>query len=148
MSLRPFHAEVSFPGKCRRRHRAGACCRPVLQERKHRPTHPLAAPAPSNPRTSSQLGDITLVVWDQEVRGSQNDALEALNKAFQDKYPNIKIERKSTVVRRSGRPRSLLALSGNDVPDVVQVNNARADMGQFVKAGQLTDLYAATYGWE
>ena len=32
----------------------------------------------------------------------------------------------------------------------MQVNNARADMGQFVKAGQLTDMspFAAAYGWE
>ena len=43
----------------------------------------------------STLGDVTLVVWDQEVRGSQNDALVALNEAFQARYPNIKIERTS-----------------------------------------------------
>src|SRR5699024_6777358 len=43
-----------------------------------------------------------------------------------------------------------LALSGNDVPDVLQVNNSRGDMGEFVSAGQLTDLsgYAEAYGWQ
>ena len=110
---------------------------------------PAGSPSAVESKDPSQLGDITLVVWDQEVRGSQNDALEALNKAFQDKYPNIKIERKSQSFDDL-KAQVSLALSGNDVPDVVQVNNARADMGQFVKAGQLTDLspYAATYGWE
>jgi raffinose/stachyose/melibiose transport system substrate-binding protein len=95
------------------------------------------------------LGEITLVVWDQEVRGSQNDALLALNAAFQTKYPNITIKRTSQSFDDL-KAQVSLALSGNDVPDVVQVNNARGDMGQFVKAGQLVDLtpYAQTYGWE
>ena len=96
---------------------------------------PAGSPSAVESKDPSQLGDITLVVWDQEVRGSQNDALEALNKAFQDKYPNIKIERKSQSFDDL-KAQVSLALSGNDVPDVVQVNNARADMGQFVKAGQ------------
>ena len=98
---------------------------------------------------ASKLGDVELVVWDQEVRGGQNDALVALNKAFEDKYPNIKIKRNSQAFDDLKNQVSL-ALSGDDVPDVVQVNNARADMGQFVKAGQLVDLtpYSDAYGWE
>ncbi|MBB1510431.1 ABC transporter substrate-binding protein [Tessaracoccus sp. MC1756] len=97
----------------------------------------------------ASLGDITLTVWDQEVRGSQNDALVALNEAFMEKYPNITIDRQSQSFDDL-KAQVSLALSGNDVPDVVQVNNARGDMGQFVTAGQLTDLspYAAQYGWE
>ena len=104
-----------------------------------------AAPAATDP---AQLGDIELVVWDQEVRGSQNDAIVALIAAFQTKYPNIKIKRTSQSFDDLKKQVSL-ALSGNDVPDVVQVNNARGDMGQFVKAGQLLDLtpYADQYGW-
>lgn len=35
----------------------------------------------------ASLGDIELVVWDQEVRGSQNDALVALNEEFQRSSP-------------------------------------------------------------
>lgn len=106
--------------------------------------------APSDVSTdASSLGDIELVVWDQEVRGSQNDALVALNAAFQEKYPNITIKRTSQAFDDLKNQVSL-ALSGNDVPDVVQVNNARADMGQFVKAGQLVDLtpYSDAYKWE
>ena len=105
-----------------------------------------AAPEATDP---AELGDVELVVWDQEVRGSQNDALVALIAAFEEKYPNITINRTSQSFDDL-KAQVSLALSGNDVPDVVQVNNARGDMGQFVKAGQLLDLspYAAQYGWE
>ena len=102
----------------------------------------------AEPTDPSQLGDVELVVWDQEVRGSQNDALVALIAAFEEKYSNIKINRTSQSFDDL-KAQVSLALSGNDVPDVVQVNNARGDMGQFVKAGQLLDLtpYADQYGW-
>lgn len=119
---------------------------------------PTSAEAPGSGETSAEtpaetdisaLGDITLTVWDQEVRGSQNDALVALNEAFMEEYPNITIDRQSQSFDDL-KAQVTLALSGNDVPDVVQVNNARGDMGQFVTAGQLTDLspYAAQFGWE
>ncbi|MBB5832898.1 ABC transporter substrate-binding protein [Brachybacterium aquaticum] len=97
----------------------------------------------------ASLGDVTLVVWDQEVRGAQNDAITALIDAFQEKYPNITVERQSQsfddLQQQTG-----LALSGNDVPDVLQVNNARGDMGTYVADQLLTDLsgYAEAYGWE
>lgn len=96
----------------------------------------------------ASLGDVELVVWDQEVRGSQHDALEALNAAFEDAYPNVSIKRTSQATDDLSQ-QVTLALGGNEVPDVVQVNNARADMGQFVAAGQLTNLdaYSEAYGW-
>lgn len=96
----------------------------------------------------SGLGDITLTVWDQEVRGGQNEQIERLNAAFMDKYPNVTINRVSqsfddlaTTLR--------LALSDNEAPDVVQANNGRNTMGSFVEAGQLLPLneYAEAYGW-
>lgn len=94
------------------------------------------------------LGEVTLTVWDQEVRGAQNDAITALIESFESTYPNVTVERVSQAFDDL-RQQTALALSGNDVPDVLQVNNARADMGEFVKAGQLTDLsgYAEAYGW-
>ncbi|NLE97734.1 MAG: extracellular solute-binding protein [Propionibacterium sp.] len=108
------------------------------------------APAPEGEVVTdiASLGDIELTVWDQEVRGSQNDALVALNEAFEDQYPNVTINRVSQS-NDDLQSQIALALSGNDVPDVAQVNNARADMGQYVAAGQLTDLepYAEAYGW-
>ncbi len=95
------------------------------------------------------LGDVTLTVWDQEVRGGQNEQMERLNAAFQEQYPNVTIDRVSrsfddlaTTLR--------LALSGNDAPDVVQANNGRADMGAFVSRGPAAAArrYAEVYGWD
>jgi raffinose/stachyose/melibiose transport system substrate-binding protein len=43
----------------------------------------------------ASLGDVTLTVWDQEVRGGQAAQIEALNAAFQEAYPNITIDRVS-----------------------------------------------------
>ncbi|MBM9433786.1 extracellular solute-binding protein [Flaviflexus sp. JY899] len=75
--------------------------------------------------------------------------MERLNEAFTDKYPNITIERNSqsfddlqTTLR--------LALTGSDAPDVVQANNSRSMMGQFVSSKQIQclDDYSEAYGWE
>jgi raffinose/stachyose/melibiose transport system substrate-binding protein len=98
---------------------------------------------------AAALGNVTLTVWDQEVRGGQAAQMEQLNAAFEAKYPNIKLNRVSrsfddlnTTLR--------LALSGNEPPDVVEANNGRSSMGAFVKAGQLRplDAYAEAYGWK
>jgi raffinose/stachyose/melibiose transport system substrate-binding protein len=111
-----------------------------------------AAPPPTERAVQTDiaaLGPVTLTVWDQEVRGGQNEQMERLNAAFQQQYPNITITRDSrsfddlaTTLR--------LALSGNDAPDVVQANNGRADMGAFVAAGELLPLgpWAQAYGWD
>ncbi|PWU45891.1 sugar ABC transporter substrate-binding protein [Micromonospora globispora] len=110
---------------------------------------PSAKPNAAVTTDAAKLGNVTLIVWDQEVRGGQAAQMEQLNKDFQAKYPNIKIQRVSrsfddlkTTLR--------LALSGNEAPDVVEANNGRSDMGEFVKAGQLLPLnaYAAAYGWD
>jgi len=111
-----------------------------------------AAPPPTEREVQTDiasLGPVTLTVWDQEVRGGQNEQMERLNAAFQERYPNVTIERDSrsfddltTTLR--------LALSSNDAPDVVQANNGRADMGAFVAAGELLPLtpWANAYGWD
>lgn len=109
-------------------------------------------PAPDADRTVrsdiAAFGPVTLTVWDQEVRGGQNQQLEQLNAAFHQRYPNVTINR----VSRSFDDLSTtlrLAISGNDVPDVVQANNGRAEMGAFVAANQLRSLqpWARVYGW-
>ncbi|RYV52971.1 ABC transporter substrate-binding protein [Pengzhenrongella frigida] len=94
------------------------------------------------------MGEITLTVWDQEVRGSQNDEIEALNAAFQEKYPNITIDRNAQSFDDLAKTLRL-ALSGSDAPDVVEANNSRSQMGAFVEAGQIVSLepYAEAYGW-
>jgi raffinose/stachyose/melibiose transport system substrate-binding protein len=96
----------------------------------------------------AEMGDVTLTVWDQEVRGGQARQIEQLNAAFQEEYPNVTIERVSRSfedLRRTLR----LAITGNEAPDVVQANNGRSDMGAFVGAGLLQSLdgYAEAYGW-
>ena len=112
------------------------------------PTASTSAPTSVNTDAAS-LGDITLTVWDQEVRGGQNDAIEALNAQFQATYPNIKIDRNAQSfddLQKTGR----LVLTGNDAPDVIQANNSRSQMGTFVTAGQLASLdpWATAYGWK
>jgi raffinose/stachyose/melibiose transport system substrate-binding protein len=111
-----------------------------------------AAPPPTDRAVQTDiaaLGPVTLTVWDQEVRGGQNEQMERLNAAFHERYPNVTITRDSrsfddlaTTLR--------LALSGNDAPDVVQANNGRADMGAFVAAGELLPLgpWSQAYGWD
>jgi len=99
---------------------------------------------------STDIGDVeaTLTVWDQEVRGGQNEQIERLNEAFMEEHPGVTIDRVSqsfddlaTTLR--------LALTDDEAPDVVQANNGRNTMGAFVEAGQLLPLneYADAYGW-
>ena len=108
-----------------------------------------SAPATGDVQTDpAALGEVTLTVWDQEVRGGQNEQIETLNAEFMEAYPNITIDR----VSRSTddlRTTLRLALSGDDAPDVVQANNSRSEMGQYVAAGLLVPLdeYAEEYGW-
>ncbi|MDO5678526.1 MAG: extracellular solute-binding protein [Propionibacteriaceae bacterium] len=113
------------------------------------PATPTATPSNLAARKVADLGPITLQVWDQEVRGGQNEQIEALNAQFQTQYPNITVRRLSQKFDDL-RKQTSLALSGDDVPDVVQVNNSRADMGELVAAGQLLSLepYAKVFGWE
>lgn len=96
----------------------------------------------------SGVGDVTLTVWDQEVRGGQNEQIEQLNAAFEEKYPNVTIERNSQAFDDLNTTLRL-ALTDKDAPDVVQANNGRNTMGAFVEAGQLRPLddYAELYGW-
>jgi raffinose/stachyose/melibiose transport system substrate-binding protein len=91
---------------------------------------------------------VTLLVWDQEVRGGQNASMTALNAAFEKKYPDIKIDRvaKSFTDLQATLK---LAASGPNPPDVVEANNGYSAMGPLVKANLLLSLdkYAARYGW-
>jgi raffinose/stachyose/melibiose transport system substrate-binding protein len=97
---------------------------------------------------ASKLGNVTLTVWDQEVRGGQNEAMKKLNAQFQQKYPNIKIKRvaKSFTDLQTTLK---LAASGPHPPDVVEANQGWSTMGPLVKAHLLRPLddYAKAYGW-
>jgi raffinose/stachyose/melibiose transport system substrate-binding protein len=96
----------------------------------------------------SKAGNVTLTVWDQEVRGGQARQIRQLNAAFHAKYPNVTIKRvaKSFTDLQTTLK---LAVSGPKAPDVVEANQGRPVMGQLVKGGLLKplDTYADAYGW-
>ena len=96
----------------------------------------------------AKAGDVTLTVWDQEVRGGQAKQIKQLNKAFQAKYPNVKIKRVAKSFDDLNTTLKL-AVSGDKAPDVVQANQGRQVMGQLVKGGLLRplDAYAYAYAW-
>jgi raffinose/stachyose/melibiose transport system substrate-binding protein len=93
-------------------------------------------------------GDVTLTVWDQEVRGGQAAQIKQLNRAFQEQYPNVKIDRVARSFEDLNKTLKL-AVSGPDAPDVVQANQGRPVMGTLVRGGLLRPLdpYAEAYGW-
>ena len=78
---------------------------------------------------ASKHATVTLLVWDQEVHGGQNAAITQLNKAFQKKYPDIKINRvaKSFTDLQATLK---LAASGPNPPDVVEANKAVHEDGE------------------
>ena len=93
-------------------------------------------------------GDVTLTVWDQEVRGGQAEQIKRLNAAFQKKYPNVTIKRVAKSFEDLNKTLKL-AVSGAKAPDVVQANQGRPVMGALVKGGLLRPLdpYAEAFGW-
>jgi raffinose/stachyose/melibiose transport system substrate-binding protein len=96
----------------------------------------------------SKAGNVTLTVYDQEVRGGQNAQMKQLNAAFQQKYPNVKINRVSKAFKDMQQTVKL-AVSGSNPPDVVEANQGRPIMGALVTAGLLRPVsdYAKVYGW-
>ena len=97
----------------------------------------------------SAAGDVTLTVWDQNTDTGINDAQTELNTQFQQKYPNVKIERVSRSFADL-KTTLKLALTSKTPPDVVQANQGYPDMGSFVSGGLLRpeDDYAKLYGWD
>ena len=96
----------------------------------------------------AKAGDVTLTIWDQEVRGGQAKQIKQLNQAFQSKYPNVTIERVAKSFTDLNTTLKL-AVSGPKAPDIVQANQGRQVMGALVKGGLLkpVDAYAEAYGW-
>lgn len=96
----------------------------------------------------AKAGDVTLTVWDQEVRGGQAAQIKELNKQFMAKYPNVKIKRVAKSFDDLNTTLKL-AVSGPKAPDVVEANQGLGVMGQLVKGKLLRpiDDYAKIYGW-
>ena len=96
----------------------------------------------------AKAGDVTLTIWDQEVRGGQKKQITRLNEAFMSTYPNVKIKRVAKSFTNLNTTLKL-AVSGPNAPDVVEANQGRQIMGGLVKGGLLKplDAYADAYGW-
>jgi raffinose/stachyose/melibiose transport system substrate-binding protein len=96
----------------------------------------------------AKAGDVTLTIWDQEVRGGQKKQITRLNEAFMSTYPNVKIKRVAKSFTDLNTTLKL-AVSGPKAPDIVEANQGRQVMGQLVKGGLLKplDAYADAYGW-
>jgi raffinose/stachyose/melibiose transport system substrate-binding protein len=111
-------------------------------------TAPSAPPQPV--RTGvTETGPVELTVWDQEQVRKISLIWDQLNHEFEQKYPNVAINR---VSRGFSDLKALLklALTGPRAPDVVEANQGWPDMGSMVKAGLLLPLdnYAKAYGWD
>ena len=109
---------------------------------------PVATAAATKPDIS-KAGNVTLTVWDQEVRGGQRKQMTELNRQFEAKYPNVRIQRVAKSFEDLNKTLKL-AVSGPRAPDVVEANQGRPIMGELVKARLLRPItdYAKVYGWD
>ncbi len=93
--------------------------------------------------------ETTLTVWDSWTRDVDSALIEQLNQEFMEANPGVTIER---VVKGFDdlKATAKLAMSSDDGPDLVQINQGLSDMGAMAKAGILTSLddYAEQYGWK
>ncbi|MCI0713325.1 MAG: extracellular solute-binding protein [Chloroflexi bacterium] len=98
--------------------------------------------------TTAQDEEITLVVWDNFTREAEQEMIEELNAMFEEMNPNVTIQREAydTSDLTQLAPR---ALSEDNGPDVIMVNQGFSGMGALVEAGLLLPLndYADQYGW-
>jgi raffinose/stachyose/melibiose transport system substrate-binding protein len=124
----------------------GAGCSPGGSSSKSSSTQATAAKAPVT--DPAKLGNVTITVWDKNTVAGPNETQQTLNRDFHAKYPNITIHRVARAFEDL-KTTLKLALSSNNPPDVVQVNQGYGDLGAFAKAGLLrpVDDYAKAYGW-
>jgi raffinose/stachyose/melibiose transport system substrate-binding protein len=95
------------------------------------------------------LGPVTLKVISAEGSGGPQDALKALSKSFEQKYPNVTVK---LTFRAFGDwiKQAKLVVSSNNSPDVFAGNQGSQLDGELVKAGLIKPLteYAKAYGWD
>lgn len=110
------------------------------------PAQPAQAAAPAQPSTDGQ--QVLLKVVDTMARDIDSQMMNDLNALFETEHPGVKISRESKSFDDM-KTTAKLMLSAADGPDVVMVNQGRADMGALVAANLLVDLtpYAQQYGW-
>jgi raffinose/stachyose/melibiose transport system substrate-binding protein len=95
------------------------------------------------------LGPVTLKVISPEGSGGPQDALRALSKSFEEKYPNVTVDISFRDFAAWTKQAKLVA-SSNNPPDVFGGNQGYQLDGELVKAGLILPLteYAKAYGWE
>jgi raffinose/stachyose/melibiose transport system substrate-binding protein len=95
------------------------------------------------------LGDVTLEVISPEGSGGPQDALKALTKSFEEKYPNVTVKLTFRDFATWTKQAKLVASSDNP-PDVFGGNQGYQLDGELVKAGLILPLteYAKVYGWD
>ena len=97
----------------------------------------------------AKAGDVTLTVWDQEVRGGQNAQIKQLNEAFQAKYPNVTIKRVAKSFTDLNKTLKL-AVSGPRRRTSWRPTRAARSWASSSRPGLLRplDAYAKAYGWD
>jgi raffinose/stachyose/melibiose transport system substrate-binding protein len=95
------------------------------------------------------LGPVTLTVISAEGSGGPQDALKALSKSFEQKYPNVTVKL-SFRDFASWTKQAKLVASSDKPPDVFAGNQGYQLDGELVKAGLFKPLndYAKAYGWD
>lgn len=90
----------------------------------------------------------TLVVWDVMTRPEENAIVDNILADYQAAHPNVTVQREAKNFDDLKTTASL-ALSSDDGPDIIQINQGESDMGALAAAGLLTPLndYAEKYGW-
>jgi raffinose/stachyose/melibiose transport system substrate-binding protein len=96
-----------------------------------------------------KLGPVTLRVVSSEGSGGPRDALRALSKQFEQKYPNVTVKI-SFRDFSSWIKQVKLTMASDNPPDVAAGNQGYQVDGELVKAGLIMplDKYAKAYGWE
>jgi raffinose/stachyose/melibiose transport system substrate-binding protein len=96
-----------------------------------------------------KLGPVTLRVVSSEGSGGPRNAIRALSKQFEQKYPNVTVK-VSFRDFSSWIKQVKLVMSSDNPPDVVAGNQGYQVDGELVKAGLIMplDKYAKAYGWE
>ncbi len=110
---------------------------------------PTASPAVQQPNCSGMPTDpVTLNYWDDSNENLSDAGVAILDKAFQTRYPNIKLSRVAKTFNDILTTEKLQA-SGPNPPDILISNGGYALLGPLVAAGLLRplDSYATTYGW-
>lgn len=106
------------------------------------------APDDAAPAEEPAAAETTLVVWDIMARPEESAILDQLVADYEAANPGVTVERSAKTLDDL-KVTAALALSQEDGPDIVQVNQGQSDMGALVEAGLLLPLndYAEQYGW-